>query len=198
MNPDIPIIDLSKAPGERASWGRSRWVVYLWGAVELLFVYNPWQVSSSLRVFVLRRFGAVIGQGVIFRPRTRVKFPWKLEIGDRSWVGEGVWIHNQDMVRVGHDVVLSQGAFLTTGSHALRSDMALITSPISIEAGAWVTSGCVVLGGTSIGQSSVIAPLSVASGEIGENGIYRGNPAVRVGSRFSDVIGDDSSGRFPH
>ena len=127
---NIPVIDLSLAPGERQAWGRSRLVVYLWGACELLFVYNPWQISSGLRVRMLRLFGAEIGPGVIFRPRTRVKFPWKLHVGARSWIGEGVWFHNQDHIRLGHDVVISQETLLTTGSHAHRVDMALITRPI--------------------------------------------------------------------
>ena len=87
---EVPVIDLSQAPGERAAWDRPAWVVYLWGICELLLVTNPWQISSGLRIRVLRAFGAEIGEGVIFRPRTRVKFPWKLHIGDRSWIGEGV------------------------------------------------------------------------------------------------------------
>ena len=83
---------------------------------------NPWQISSVLRIRVLRAFGAEIGNGVILRPRTRVKFPWKLHIGDRSWIGEGVWFHNQDHIYIGHDVVISQETFATTGSHGYRRD----------------------------------------------------------------------------
>lgn len=157
---NIPVIDLSAAPGERAAWGRPAWVVYMWGAVELMLVTNPWQISSSLRVRALRLFGAKIGSNVIFRPRTRVRFPWKLRVGDRSWIGEGVWIHNQDDVHIGSDVVVSQDSFITTGSHALRVDMALITRPVHVEDGAWVTSRCVVTGGVRIGRSAVIRPLT--------------------------------------
>lgn len=178
----IPVIDLSRAPGERAAWGRPALVVYLWAMVELLFVTNPWQISSGLRVRVLRMFGAKIGNGVIFRPRTRVKFPWKLRIGDRSWIGEGVWFHNQDHIDVGHDVVISQETFLTTGSHAHRRDMALITRPISIEPGAWVTSRCIVLGGAHIGRSALVTPGTVVSGTVPANTIWNG---AAVGPRFS-------------
>lgn len=181
----IPIIDLSKAPGERAAWDRARWVVYLWGLVELIFVTNPLQVSSSLRVRVLRLFGAQIGRDVVFRPRTRVRFPWKLHIGDRSWIGEGVWFHNQDHTYIGHDVVISQDTFLTTGSHAHRRDMALITRPIRIEAGAWVTSRCVVLGGSTVEQSALVRPLSLVDGRtIPQGEVWGGNPVVYVAERF--------------
>jgi len=184
---DIPVIDLSKAPGERAAWDRPAWVVYLWAVCELLFVTNPWQISSGLRVRILRAFGAEIGAGVVFRPRTRVKFPWKLSIGDRSWIGEGVWFHNQDRITIGCDVVVSQETFVTTGSHAHRSDMKLITRPVQIESGSWVTSRCVILGGTTIGKSALITPLSVVNQDVPSNTIFGGNPAMTRGFRFEEA-----------
>lgn len=165
----VPVINLSDAPGKREAWDRPRAIVYLWAIFELLLVTNAWQISSKLRVWVLRKFGAEIGNDVVFRPRTRVKFPWKLHIGEHSWIGEGVWFHNQDHIYVGHDVVISQETFLTTGSHAHRRDMALITRPIHVEPGAWVTARCVVLGGSLIGRSAVISPNSVVRGEIAAN-----------------------------
>ncbi|POH74903.1 acetyltransferase [Arthrobacter glacialis] len=165
----IPVIDLSKAPGEHAAWDKPKIVIYMWAIAEILFVTNAWQISSGLRVRVLRLFGAKIGYGVIFRPRTRVKFPWKLHVGDRSWIGEGVWIHNQDFVHIGADVVVSQDTFITTGSHAYRKDMRLVTRPVRVEDGVWITAKCIVLGGTIIGTSTLIRPGTVVSGEIPAN-----------------------------
>ncbi|MEV5051565.1 acetyltransferase [Arthrobacter sp. LAR12-1-1.1] len=185
------VIDLSRAPGEGASWGRPKAVVYLWAAVELIFVTNPWQVSSGLRAAVLRLFGAEIGNGVIFRPRTRVKFPWKLKVGNNSWIGEGVWIHNQDQVTIGANVVVSQESFITTGSHAFRRDMALLTKPVKIADGSWVTSRSIILGGSFLGESSFVAPMSVVSGIVAANSMVRGNPAEHYAYRFveeSDFI----------
>jgi putative colanic acid biosynthesis acetyltransferase WcaF len=191
MNETRRVIDLSKAPGQGVAWGRSKVAVYLWGAAELLFVTNPWQPSSRLRVEVLRAFGARIGAGVIFRPRTRVKFPWKLTVGDRSWIGEGVWIHNQDQIDIGDDVVISQEVFLTTGSHAHRKDMALITKPISVGNGTWITSRSLILGGTVLGPNCLVNPLTVVKGQLyDENMILAGNPAVVVGPRF-DMGGNE-------
>ncbi|WP_231560240.1 acetyltransferase [Microbacterium hominis] len=174
---DTPVINLSKAPGERVAWDRKAWLVYLWAVCELIFVTNPWQISSKVRISVLRRFGADIGRDVIFRPRTRVKFPWKLHIGDRSWIGEGAWFHNQDHIHVGSDAIISQETFLTTGSHAHRRDMALITRPIVIDDGAWVTSRCVVLGGAHVGRNAIIRPLSLVDATpIPPDEVWGGNP----------------------
>ncbi|MCM3688228.1 acetyltransferase [Kocuria rosea] len=181
---DIPVIDLSKAPGEREAWGKPKWVVYLWAATELVVVTNPWQISSGLRARALKVFGAKIGDGVIIRPRARIKFPWNLEIGDRSWIGEGVWIHNQDKVNIGQDVVVSQETFITTGSHAYRRNMGLITKPVSIEDGAWVTSRCVVTGGVTIGRSALVQPLTLVSRNVEPNTIIGPSAAEIKGRRF--------------
>jgi putative colanic acid biosynthesis acetyltransferase WcaF len=181
--PDVPVINLRDAPGERVSWDRPVWTVYAWAIVELLVVSNPWQISSSLRVRALRWFGAEIGDHVVFRPRTRVKLPWKLHVGDNCWIGEGVWFHNQDHVYLGSNVVLSQETMLTTGSHKHRTDMGLITRPIHIEDGAWVTSRCMILGGTTIGRSAIVRPMSVVDCDIEANTVTGGRYR-EAGKRF--------------
>jgi len=179
-----PVIDLAMAPGAGEAWDRPRSIIYLWGLCELLFVSNPAQVSSAIRIGVLRAFGARIGPGVIFRPRTRVKFPWKLSIGENSWIGEGVWFHNQDQITVGSNVVISQESFLTTGSHAHRKDMALVTRPIDVGEGTWITSRCIILGGSSLGISCLVGPGAVVSGAIPDNSIVGPSPSTVIGQRF--------------
>lgn len=181
----IPVINLADAPGEHAAWDRPKVFIYLWAVCELLFVTNPWQISSSLRVRMLRLFGATIGNRVTFRPRTRVKFPWKLYIGDRSWIGEGVWFHNQNDIHIGHDAVISQETFLTTGTHAHRKDMALLTRPIVVQDGAWITSRCIILGGSRIGKSALVKPGTVVSGDIPPNTIWGAtSESGSLGTRF--------------
>ena len=180
---EFPVINLAAAPGERQAWDKPSWIVYAWAAVELLFVTNPWQISSRLRIAALRTFGATIEAGVIFRPRTRVKFPWKLSVGENSWIGEGVWIHNQDHVSIGKNVVVSQESFLTTGSHAHLTDMGLVTRPISIGDGTWVTSRCILLGGTSLGENCLITPGTVVSGNLPRGTKFGSAPGVILGER---------------
>lgn len=179
-----PIISLENAPGAGVSWGKSKFTVILWNIAERLLVTNSWQVSSGVRRKVLILFGANIGKNVILRPRMRVQFPWKLTIGNNCWIGDGVWIHNQDLVTIGHDVVISQDCFITTGSHAHRKDMGLITKPIVVESGTWITSRCMLLGGTHVGKSSLIQPMAVVTGTVPPNSIVNRDNQV-VGKRFN-------------
>lgn len=178
------VIDLSAAPGAGESWDAPAWKVYAWGVVELLLVCNPWQISSRLRRAALVAFGAEIGDGVLLRPRLRVRFPWKLRIGANSWIGEDVWLHNQDQLTIGSNAVISQGTFITTGSHAHRRDMALITKPVVIEDGAWVTARCVVLGGSRVGVSALVSPGTVVSGEVPDGMVLSAGEGATLRPRF--------------
>lgn len=166
-----------------------------WALAEPLLVRNSLQLSSRLRIATLRLFGARIGSGVIARPGLRVRFPWKLEVGDRCWLGEDVWLHNQDRLLIGSDVVISQGSFVTTGTHAFRTDMALKTRPIQIQNGVWVTSRAVVLGGVTIGESALILPNTVVRADVPANAIFGAADATVVGQRFPDDNSDKAQPR---
>lgn len=179
------IIDLSVSGGEREAWDRPTWVIYLWPLVEWLLVTNALQPSSGVRTRVLRAFGAQIGTKVIIRPRCRVKHPWKLRIGDRSWIGEGVWIHNQTHVSIGEDAVVSQETFITTGTHAFRTDMSLVMRPVVVEDGAWITSRCIVLAGSRVGRSALVLPGTTVRGAVPSGSVFGSPPAAVVGERFA-------------
>ena len=140
-----------------------------------------------MRGLLLQAFGAHIGKNVILRPRLRVKFPWNLRIEDNCWVGEGVWIHNQALVTVEENVVLSQEAFVTTGSHDIQKSMDLVVTPVRIRRGAWVTTRCIVLRGAEIGENAVVTPGSVVPKSLPPDGIYGGNPAELIRERWKDT-----------
>ena len=63
-----------------------------------------------------------VGRSVIIKPRVRIKYPWFLQIGDNSWIGEDVWIDNLDSVIIKENVCISQGAMLMSGSHNYKSE----------------------------------------------------------------------------
>src|SRR5215210_310661 len=177
-------IDLKKAGPGNFTRTRSRSVEALWMIVEFLLVSNPLQISSTIRSWALRMFGARIGANVILRPRLRVKFPWNLQVGDNCWIGEGVWIHNQGLVTIEENAVVSQEAFITTGSHDIYRSMDLIIKPVVIRQGAWVTSRCIVLQGVEVGQNTIVTPGSVVHSSLSPDLLYGGNPAAVIAERW--------------
>jgi putative colanic acid biosynthesis acetyltransferase WcaF len=191
--PGVPVIDLSAAPGTREAWDQPTWKIYLWAVCEVVVLRNPLQPSSGLRARALRAFGARVGEGVLLRPGLRVKFPWKLSVGDRSWLGEDVWIHNQGQLDIGADAVVSQETFITTGTHRFRGDMGLETRPVVIEDGAWITSRCTILAGTRIGRSALVLPSTVVDSDVPPNALYGHTRSHVVGQRFPNHEPDPTS-----
>jgi putative colanic acid biosynthesis acetyltransferase WcaF len=152
--------------------------------IEATIINNHLMPLSSVRAALLRLFGAKLGQNCRFLHAIRVKCPWNLQVGDNCWIGEDVWIYNQDQVRLGSNVCISQGTFLTTGSHDIQTTMDLRVLPIVIEDGVWISSRCVIQMGVTVGRSAIVTPLSVVHKSLESNAIYGGNPCKWIRARF--------------
>ncbi|HKR41981.1 MAG TPA: DapH/DapD/GlmU-related protein [Paraburkholderia sp.] len=183
---EIRVIDLSRAGKGNFVARRGKLVQAAWYLVETCVLDNRLLPLSALRVGLLRLFGARIGRGCRLVHPMRVKAPWNLEMGDNCWIGVDVWIYNQAPIRIGTNVCLSQGAFLSAGSHDMRTNMDLHVAPIVIEDGAWVSSKCVVQMGVTIGRSAVVTPLSVVHRSLEAGGVYGGNPCRFIRWRFEE------------
>ncbi len=154
-----------------------------WYVVHELFICSG-QPVSGLRIMLLRLFGAEIGHGVVIKPRVRIKYPWKLKVGNHTWIGEDVWIDNLGLVVIGDHCCLSQGSMLLCGNHDYsRSTFDLLVGDITLEDGSWIGAKAVVCPGVTCYSHSVLAVGSVASAPLEAYGIYRGNPAVKVKER---------------
>jgi putative colanic acid biosynthesis acetyltransferase WcaF len=164
------------------SWylpGKTRLTRLLWYTINAI-CFNSWLIPSSLvKIQLLRLFGASIGKGVVIKPKVNIKYPWKLSIGDYSWIGEGVWIDNLAEVTIGDNCCISQGAMLLTGNHNFKkSSFDLMIGEIHLCSGSWVGAMTVVGPGVTLKENAILTVGSVASSDLDANSIYRGNPAV--------------------
>ncbi|MCF1593419.1 putative colanic acid biosynthesis acetyltransferase [Streptomyces muensis] len=147
--------------------GRPLLVQAAWFAV-LHLVFVKWWFPARWRPAVLRAFGARIGRRVLIRHGVRVHWPWRLSVGDDVWIGEGAWLLNLREITIGHDVCVSQGALLCTGSHQRRSrTFEFDNGPIRLEPGAWVAARAVVLRGVTVGRGAVVGACAVAHRDLG-------------------------------
>ena len=163
--------------------GRNKFFELAWIVTQALFVSSALPGSAHRRI-LLRLFGARIGNNVVVKPRVRIKFPWRLEVGDNSWIGEGVWIDNVADVAISSDVCVSQEAYICTGSHDwASSSFDLMLAPTRIEAGAWVAAKACLAPGVTVGEGAVLAFASVAVSDLNPWCVYSGNPAVKKRAR---------------
>lgn len=183
----LKCIDLSRAGKGNFRKERGVVVVASWFLVETLVIRNRLIPFSGVRVALLRIFGARVGRNCRCPHPIRVKYPWNLEVGDNVWIGDEVWIYNQAMIKIGSNVCVSQGTFLTSGSHDMAGNMDLCVKPIIIEDGAWISSRCIVQMGVTIGRSAVVTPNSVVHKSLKEGVVYGGNPCRAIKERFPQI-----------
>ena len=156
----------------------------LWYFTNMFFFKTMLPFPSGMKVSILRAFGANISSGVVIKPDVNIKYPWFLEIGDDCWIGEGVWIDNLATVKMGSNVVLSQDAYLLTGSHDYKKQsFDLILGKIILEDGVWIGAKATVCPGVTCHSHAVLSVGSVATKGLEAYGIYQGNPAVKKRER---------------
>ena len=164
--------------------GRSLAVRALWLVVNRAFFQStvPW--PSSMKRRILATFGARVGRGVVIKNRVNIKFPWRLSIGDHSWIGEGAWIDSLAPVHIGAHACLSQGCMIETGNHDWSStSFDLIVKGVTIEDGAWAAARSLLLPGARLASHAVLGAGSVLRGGTEPYTVYVGVPAVEVGAR---------------
>ncbi|KMO81689.1 DapH/DapD/GlmU-related protein [Mycolicibacterium obuense] len=145
--------------------GRSIGVQVLWLIARELLM--KWWCPNRFRIMVLRIFGARIGAGVLIRHQVKIHWPWKLEVGANSWIGEEVWILNLEHVTIGSNTCISQGVLICTGSHDRRSPtFEFDNAPIVIGDSVWVAARATVLRGTRIGDGVTIGATVVVTGDV--------------------------------
>ena len=173
-------MNLSKYKKDINFIGRSIFIRVLWYFLGATLVSSI--IPGSIwRVKLLHLFGARLGSGLVLKPGLNVKYPWKLVVGNNAWIGENVWIDNLDLVVVGSNTCISQGAYLCTGSHDWCSEtFDLIIMPIVIGDRCWVCAKAVIGPGSNIGDGSVVGLGCVFSGTLDRWHIVRVNDRAQL------------------
>ncbi len=164
--------------------GRSGIFVQCWWVIQtLLFKTSP-QCMYAWRRFLLRCFGAQIGSKVKVRPSVHIQFPWKVAIGDYSWIGDDVVLYSLGDITIGKNVVISQKSYLCTGSHNYADkNFAIYSLPITIEDSCWLATDVFVSPGIVIRNGTVVGARSSVFHSLPAGKICFGTPAVVVKNR---------------
>ncbi|MEO2223853.1 putative colanic acid biosynthesis acetyltransferase [Priestia megaterium] len=180
-------IDLSKYDQSWFSKGKSNLVIILWwliqGTIFRFSIHNMY----AWRIFLLKCFGAKVGKNVLIRSSAKFTYPWKVSIGDHSWIGDNVQFYSLDRIIVGSNCVISQESYLCTGTHDIKdTKFGLITKPIVIKDGAWIASDVFIYPGVTIHEMGVVAARSTVIKDVLVNEVHTGSPARFIRKRFEE------------
>lgn len=176
--------DLSQFRVPKGFRGRPAWLVQLWWIVQALLFRTSPQVMFGWRRFLLRLFGAKIGKKVLVRPTVEITYPWKIIIEDYAWVGDHAVLYSLGEIRIGKNAVVSQKAYLCTGSHDYNTEnFPIFANPINIEDECWIATDVFVGPGVTIGKGAVVGSRSSVYKSLEGGYVYLGSPAKAVKKR---------------
>lgn len=184
----MPLIqDLTRAKVPPGFRGRPAWFVQLWWIVQSLFFHPSPQFFYGWRRFLLRAFGARVGKGVLIRPSATVTYPWKLTIGDFSWVGDQATLYTLGEITIGSNTVVSQHCYLAAASHDYTvPTFDIYASPIHVESEAWLAAHVFVGPGVTVGRGAVVGARSVVLKDIPPLTVCAGHPVKIIGPRLAE------------
>lgn len=177
-------IDLSKYQNTLSL--KHQIVRFIWGIVWGLFARPlPRSLGLGWKRALLRLFGAKIHPTAVIYSSAKVYFPQNLIMDAYSCLASDVDCYNVDIIHIGANTTISQGAFLCTASHDISNPLnPLITAPIIIEDQAWVAADAFVSMGVTIGQGAVVGARAAVFKDVEPWNIVGGNPAKVIKKRI--------------
>ncbi|MFD0791994.1 WcaF family extracellular polysaccharide biosynthesis acetyltransferase [Mucilaginibacter litoreus] len=166
--------------------GRSKVTTQLWWIVQsTLFALSP-QALYGWRRFLLRLFGAKIGKNVLIRPSTKITYPWKLTVGNNSWIGDNCTIYSLGEILIGNNVAIAHHVYLNTGGHVYTvPTFDIFSEPIVIEDECWITNDVFITSGVRIGKGTIVGARSTVLNSLPSNKICVGYPARPIKDRIT-------------
>ena len=176
-------LDIAENRTERKYPLRVQIMRVAWALGRVLFRLVPRPLYAPRRA-LLRLFGAKVGKQVNIANTATIYFPWNLEIGDWSAIGEQAYIYNLGKITIGEKATISQRAHLCAGSHDYRDPaLPLLTPPISIGSQVWICADAFVGPGVSVGEGAVVGARAVAMKNVEPWTVMAGNPALVLRNR---------------
>jgi putative colanic acid biosynthesis acetyltransferase WcaF len=180
----VTFLQLDKADHSSFDYGKPKIYVFLWFLVQdTIFRFSPLPLYGFRR-WLVRLFGGRIGEGVILRPRSRLHYPWRIEIGDYTSIGDDGWLYSIAPIKIGSHTVISQKSFLCTAGHDYDDPYFKTTSaPIVVGNGVWIAADVFVAPGVTIGDNAVIGARSSVFQDMPAGMVCFGHPCKALRPR---------------
>lgn len=148
-----------------------------------LFRLSPTPLFGFRR-WLLRLFGANIGEKANIYPSVQIWLPTNLELDTGATLGPDVRIYNQGYIKIGKNAIVSQGAYLCASTHDYNDPLhPLVLAPITINANAWICAEAFIVPGVNVGEGAVIGARTVLTKTADAWKVYAGNPARQIQQR---------------
>jgi putative colanic acid biosynthesis acetyltransferase WcaF len=142
-------------------------------------LFKPFSLPlfSKWRIFLLKMFGAKVGEGSIVHASAYIPSPWNLEIGQKSVIAPEVKLHIGKTI-IGNKVTISQRAYLCTATHETNSiNTPFIAGTIIVRDFAWIAAEAFIMTNVTIGIGAIVGARAAVFKDVEDWNMVGGNPA---------------------
>ena len=152
----------------------------MWSALLERFGGSP-VVPARLRNRAYRYRGIDVHPTAVIGAGLHCPFKWSLRAGPGVILNDACYIDGYGRVVLEENVAVANGVRFLTTSHEIggpeRRHGPLVNSTITVERGAWIGAGAIILPGVTIYAGAIVGAGSVVNRDIPANSIWAGNPA---------------------
>jgi acetyltransferase-like isoleucine patch superfamily enzyme/glycosyltransferase involved in cell wall biosynthesis len=160
--------------------GRALWMLV--GKPIFRVSFHNWY---GFRAWLLRLFGARIGDGVAIRPTANIEVPWMIDVDEDATIGDFAILYSLGRITIGKRSIISQYAHLCAGTHDYTDHtFKLLRTPVTIGNDVWVGADAFIGPGVHVHDLSVVGARSSAYKELDASQVFVGNPARPVKERI--------------
>jgi len=156
--------------------------------IGFLVRHLPGVVGFALRYLAYKPLFARIGSMPFIQPGVRFTYTNGISLGKAVGINTGTYFYGKGGVEIGDNVMIAPNCCLIAGTADLETGSPLIMRPVRPERivvgrDSWLGANVVVLGGVTIGESSVIGANAVVTKDTEPYSINVGAPARKIGDR---------------
>lgn len=147
--------------------------------------------SHHYRIFILKNiYKMKIGSNVVIYGGFEIRFPWNIEVGKGTIIGDEAKLDGRNGIVIGENVNLSTGVWIWTEQHDKNDELFRCNEkggPVYIENRAWVGPRVILLPKVNVAEGCVICAGAVLSKNTDSYGVYGGVPAKKIGERNKKI-----------
>ena len=141
--------------------------------------------AAEVRALFSEITGRPVGDDFRLIPPFYADCGCNIHIGAHVFINQNCTIYDLADVHIGNDVMIGPNVSIITSEHPVAPSQRrayLLGKPVVIEDGVWIAAGATVLGGVTVGESSVVAAGSVVTKDVPPSSLVGGNPARLIRS----------------
>lgn len=134
------------------------------------------------RQIIAELFGSV-GENVCIEHNFHCDFGFNIHVGNNFYAGYNCTILDMAEVKIGDNCLIAPNVGIYTAGHNIHPadrHKTGFAKPITIGNNVWIGGHCVIIGGVTIGNNSIIAAGAVVTRDVPPDTVYGGNPAKKI------------------